>query len=450
MKLEDLQNQSMVHHLDVIKSFVDELKESNSGNYKKEVLAKWFNSCFRDFIEKLCHYLYDYDKQYYVTSSNILKHWEDKRGLLSSTDYRYIFALLDDLNTRKITGNRAIYACIDFIKTQNEEYKDLILNIIDKDLQIGVSETTINKITPGLIKTFDVCLANKYDPKKHKLDNNWVIERKLDGVRCILIYKNENDIKCYSRQGKEFTTLNRIIDEVKGKLPDNTVLDGEVCLIDDNGNEDFQSIMKVIKRKDYTIENPMYKVFDVLSLKEFEGSNKNVIYLNYWGRYLKLEEFFYLNPNLKTLSRVEVAKYSPEILKEWEQKVADNGWEGLMFRKNTKYERKRTDNLLKYKKWNDAEYIVKDIEIGFVQDVVNGVATKIQAVSSLIIEHKGNRAGVGSGLSLQQRKRWLEHPEEIVGKQITVKYFSETIDQNGNYSLRFPTLKYVYSDVRNV
>ena len=439
-----------IDYLNIIKNFVDELKQSNSGNYKKEVLSKWLNGDNFDIIKDVLHAVYDYDNQYYVTSDNILKHWEDNVGLFGSTSYTDLFNLLNDLKYRKITGNSAIYSCINFIKSLPIEFKDLILDIIDKDLKIGISETTINKITPGLIKTFDVCLANKYDPKKHKLDNNWVIERKLDGVRCILIYKNENDIKCYSRQGKEFTTLNRIIDEVKGKLPDNTVLDGEVCLIDDNGNEDFQSIMKVIKRKDYTIENPMYKVFDVLSLKEFEGSNRNVIYLNYWGRYLKLEEFFYLNPNLKTLSRVEADTYSPEILKEWEQKVADNGWEGLMFRKNTKYEGKRTDNLLKYKKWNDAEYIVKDIEIGFVQEVVNGVATKIQAVGSLIIEHKGNKVGVGSGLSLQQRKRWLEHPEEIVGKQITVKYFSETIDQNGNYSLRFPTLKYVYSDVRNV
>lgn len=447
MKLEDLQNQSMVHHLDVIKSFVDELKESNSGNYKKEVLAKWFNSCFRDFIEKLCHYLYDYDKQYYVTSSNILKHWEDKRGLLSSTDYRYIFALLDDLNTRKITGNKAIYACIDFIKTQNEEYKDLILNIIDKDLQIGVSETTINKIIPGLIKTFDVCLANKYDPDKHILDNNWVIERKLDGVRCILIYKNENDIKCWSRQGKEITTLGKLINEIKGKLPDNTVLDGEMCLVDDQGNEDFQSIMKVIRRKDYTIENPMYKVFDMLTIDEFEGNKTSC---NYLCRYSKLSDFFYNNPNLETMSKVELQIYSPEILKQWEQRVLDNNWEGLMFRKNVPYEGKRSDNLLKYKKFQDAEYVVKDIEISQVQDIVNGIATKIEAVGSLIIEHKGNKVGVGTGLSLEQRKRWLKHPEEIIGRTVTIKFFEETVDQNGKPSLRFPVLKCVYDKDRDV
>lgn len=449
----------MNYYLHTIKNFIDELKESNSGNYKKEVLNKWLKSkLFTEFsfigqndLQNLLHYVYDYDKQYYVTSTNILKHEKDNVNFnqYNSQQIYTLWDLLDDLRFRKCTGYEAIYKCIAFIQN-NLEYKDIILDIIDKDLKIGISEATINKIIPGFIKTFDVCLANKYDDKKHKLDENWLIERKLDGVRCILIYKNENDIKCYSRQGKEFTTLQKIINEVKGKLPNNTVLDGELCIINKEGNEDFQGIMKVVKRKDYTIENPMYKVFDMLSLKEFEDSEKDGIYLNYLARHIKLGEWFYFNSNLETLSKVEAVIYSSETLKEWEQKVIDNNWEGLMFRKNTKYEGKRTNNLLKKKSFMDAEYKVIGIEKGIVQDVVNGVAQKIEAVGALIIEHKGNKVGVGTGLSLEQRKRWLERPEEIVGKQICVKFFEETIDQNGKPSLRFPVLKYIYDNERDV
>ena len=49
------------------------------------------------------------------------------------------------------------------------------------------------------------------------------------------------------------------------------VFDGEVCVVDDNGVEDFQGIMKEIKRKDHTIKNPKYKVFDYLMLDEFDN-----------------------------------------------------------------------------------------------------------------------------------------------------------------------------------
>ena len=55
--------------------------------------------------------------------------------------------------------------------------------------------------------------------------------------------------------GKEFTTLQVLIDDVRGRLPDNTVLDGELCIVDDDGNENFQDVMKVIKRKNNIILN---------------------------------------------------------------------------------------------------------------------------------------------------------------------------------------------------
>ncbi|MCM1260638.1 MAG: hypothetical protein NC222_06775 [Staphylococcus sp.] len=447
----------MAYYLETIKQFVEELKKSNSLNYKKEVLSKWFNSkVFTELnfikqndLQNLLHYVYDYDKQYYVTSINILKHEKDN-VYFKQYEQQQIYTLwdlLDDLSSRKYTGYEAIYRCIAFIKNCNEEYKQLILDIIDKDLKVGISETTINKIISNFIKTFDVCLANKYDPKKHRLDDSYVIQQKLDGSRGILIYKNENDIKFYSRQGKEFTTLQKIIDEVKGKLPNDTVLDGEICIVDEKGNEDFQSIMKVIKRKDYTIENPMYKVFDMLTLEEFE--NKFSI-RNYLNRASKLADWFYNNPNLETLSKVEFEVYSENALKEWEKNVSDNNWEGLMFRKNVGYEGKRTNHLLKYKKWNDAEYEVIGIEEGDAQEVIDGVVHKIKCVGSLIIEHKGNEVGVGTGLSLEQRKKWFEHPEDIIGKICTIKFFEETIDQNGKPSLRFPVLKHVYDGKRDL
>ena len=67
----------------------------------------------------------------------------------------------------------------------------------------------INKIIPGLIPTFDVALASKYEPKNCDFENErWFASRKLDGVRCI-IRKEGNKINAFSRAGKEFTTLDK-------------------------------------------------------------------------------------------------------------------------------------------------------------------------------------------------------------------------------------------------
>jgi DNA ligase-1 len=55
---------------------------------------------------------------------------------------------------------------------------------------------------------------------------------------------------------------------------------------------------------------------------------------------------------------------------------------------------------------------------------------------------------VGSGFTHEQR---LKHVgENIVGKLITVQYFEETKNDKGGISLRFPTVKHIYDDTRNM
>lgn len=452
----------MEHYLDYLIRFVEALRSTNSRILKEEILDKWYKNELElqkrypqcDDLNKLFHYVYDYDKQYYVTSANILKKDLTEKGLFAGKHYEFIWDLLDDLSNRVITGHQAIMAVQQFLKgLYNKKWEELVLNIIDKDLKCGLSEVTINKVCGNIIKTYDVALADKYNPKKHILNSNWVIERKLDGVRCNVINR-DGIIKCYSRQGKEITTLGKLVDELQGHLPENMVLDGEVCLVDENGLESFQGIMKEIKRKNHTIENPLLLCFDMLNLQEFEAKEGNT---KYTDRMKRLKEWYELQnwgvgPNkvAKHLSIVNYERYSPEVLLAWNLRVKEYHWEGLMFRKDTGYEGKRTNNLLKYKMFNDAEYKVIAVEEGDAQEVVNGVAHKIKCVGSLIIEHKGNKVGVGSGLSLAQRKQWHEHPEDIVGKTITVKYFEEIIDQNGNYSLRFPVLKAVFDKERDI
>ena len=119
-----------------------------------------------------------------------------------------------------------------------------------------------------------------------------------------------------------------------------------------------------------------------------------------------------------------------------------------MLRKDDFYKGKRSFDLLKYKEFSDAEYIVKSIELGVKPMLIDGTMKDVDCVSALHIEHKGYDVKVGSGLIDSQRIEWKEHPENIIGKTIKVKYFEETIDQNGNISLRFPILLMVYENGR--
>ena len=71
--------------------------------------------------------------------------------------------------------------------------------------------------------------------------------------------------------GKEFTTLDKVKDAIEATGIINSVFDGEICLVDEDGNEDFQGVMKQLRRKDHQIENPAFMIFDMLTKSEFEA-----------------------------------------------------------------------------------------------------------------------------------------------------------------------------------
>ena len=427
----------MSANLKKLQDFVNEMKSTSSLLEKKAIIEKVKND---NFITNALYYTYNEFLKFNVTSKNCKKldHIIDEEcGFVD------IWELLDDLNNRTYTGHDAI-AMVNGFVDQHKEYKDLIFSIIDRNLEIRASESVINKVIPGLIPTFDVALATKYEPKFCDFENEtWLASRKLDGVRCI-IRKEQDEITAYSRQGNEFTTLQKVLDDVV-KWPGDFVLDGEICLMDKDGNEDFQGIMKQIKRKNHTIETPKYVIFDYLTLEEFdtkEGTTKLS------ERIAKLNDYEYCS----TISVLDQVVVQDENDLAYHISEADkSGYEGIMIRKDAGYEGKRSKNLLKCKKFFDAEYEVLGVDFETHRIIREGKEVKERMLSQVYIDHKGHSVAVGSGWNQAQRLWYAGNylNESIVGKTITVQYFEETKNQEGGISLRFPTVKHVYENGRN-
>jgi DNA ligase-1 len=365
--------------------------------------------------------------------------------------YGSIFTLLDDLNNRVCTGHTAIANVNRFVH-ENYIYKDLIFNIIDRNLKTRSTASMINKVKPGLIPTFDVALAKAFDEKtQKKVDWNdcWFVSRKLDGVRCLTVIDANGEPKFFSRQGKEFLTLDNLKTDIKALGLKNTVLDGEVCILNETGDEDFAGIIKEIKRKDHTIATPFYWMFDMLDMQDFNSKTSEV---TFGQRIADLNALF-------NTSKLKL--YSPLLIGVLEQKIGNDqvfsemmveskagGWEGLMLRKDSTYKGKRSNEILKVKQMFDEEYIVVDLENDVHRVIVDGAEVEEEMLKNVIIEHKGNRVHVGSGFSHEQRRHYFANPNEILGKQITVQYFEESQSKSGEYSLRFPVIKAVYDGVR--
>lgn len=416
---------------------VEELQSDSSSTNKVELLKKHLKD---DFVRRCFFYAYNPLYQFHVTSSLCRK----KKSLVSGRIHEDIFSLLDDLRTRAITGHDAVSAVNAFVSA-NKEHEDLIHSMLDKDLKTRTAEKVINKAVPGLIPQFEVALSEKFEERIVDFSKDfWYASRKLDGVRCLIVSDESGKVTCFSRQGKIFETLGIVEKAVEELGIKSSVIDCEVCLMNED-SDDFQGIMKLIRKKDFTIPNPVCKVFDLLSLEEFSsGTSKRLLS----ERLEILKNVVPQDHNILQVLPQKVIKLKEEYDSLMEE-AADKGWEGLILRKDAPYKGKRSKDLLKCKNFFDAEYVVKSAEMGPFRYVLEGHEKEEEMLSCVTIDHKGHEVRVGSGWTIEQRKEFYKNPESIIGKTITVQYFSETRNQDGGISLRFPTVKFVYADERD-
>lgn len=432
--------------------------EKTAGTSDKMVLmqnALSESAEMKDTLIKIYEDTYNSHRKYGVHKFKIL---DGANSLTLEDDYEYFHDLLDKLANRELTGNAAIDAVEDVISGYVKEDKDILASILNKKLTIGLSKTSFNKFHQiGKATAFEVTLAVHLEDVKgvNPVDGTWFASRKCDGIRTIAkITKSDEatNVEFISRQGKPITTLDNCIPALQWLVRDldNGVYyaDGEGCIVDENGDEDFQSILKEIRRKNWTIKNPCYQLFDFVTEDEFMRKTKSANFDVRYAQMLKMIE----GNTYKTLKILKQELLTCQAdFDRWENYVATGNWEGFMLRKNEEFKTGRIKTLLKVKKFKDAEYVVKDVEIADMTTAEPGIGNvTYTGVKSLIIDHKGNRVNVGSGLTKEQRKEWYVDPSKIIGKTITVKYFETTVAQDGKESLRFPVLKAVYDGTRTV
>ena len=438
----------MTHDFNYVWGMVRDLRATSSTIDKQGIIEDYcnHNSEAANFAKKILLYTYHPLWQYNVTSDNL-----KKKNSLRGRDYKNFFDLLDDLKSRKITGHDAIGAVHSFIDSQanKSNIEELIYCIIDKDLKTRAGDKIINKAIKDHIPEFSVALADKFDPNIVDWKDGWYVSRKIDGARCIAIVDEAGEVSFFSRTGKMFDTLGVVADGIKAIGLNSIVLDGELCLVDDNGDEDFQGIMKQLKKKDHTIPNPSYKIFDILTTDEFY-SKKGKSNRPYSIRYADLKETMKFNqcPCLSVLEHEKIQ--SDDHFNEWVDKSTKDSWEGLILRADNPYKGKRSKDLLKYKSFYDDEYEVVDVEMGPFRYVKNGSECEETMLSCVTIKHKGHDVRVGSGFSIDQRQELYKNPNKILGKIITIQYFAESKNQDGGISLRFPTFKILHGSSRTI
>ena len=241
---------------------------------------------------------------------------------------------------------------------------------------------------------------------------DWVYERKFDGVRCL--YDPATD-ECYSRSGtmyKNFDFLKASCKEVQKYVDVPIVFDGEVYGVT------FKDVSEQLFREsDMDTSNLSYVIFDIIIPNMTYDERVQLLH--------KAMEHTPENSRIHYATTFELTKdHTPERIRRFVKEVPDFGWEGVVFKKKTSLYEPGKKSIASWVKG-----LVHHTEDLVVTGVVEGKGKLAGCVGKFLC---GDFTIAPGKATHAQLKHWWEHQEDVP-KIIEVSYKSST-----GRSLRHP------------
>ena len=278
-------------------------------------------------------------------------------------------------------------------------------------------------------------LAYKVDKKPVDWSEKVYIQPKLDGIRCVIYVDDKENIRCFSRTGKEFHNLEHIKLSLRKFFFDcanvDVILDGE--LYNHKLRNDFEKIVSLVRKQKPTPEDRLnaqhliqfhcYDYIETVMNQPYSYRMHQLIDVNQGTLYSACVK--YVETNLVN---------SKEAAQLRHQYNLNNGYEGSILRLDKPYQQKRSYNLQKFKDFSDTEATIIGYEEG--KGKREGTLGKF-----LMQDDDGNQFGCppGKGYNYKDLADILNNIHDYIGKRATFTYFERT--QYGSY--RHPLFKTV-------
>ena len=409
--------------------FVKEITSSNSKKFKQEVLQKYKDD---EVIQKYLKITFDPYLAYGISGKKL--HKQVSCVAYPADSIFDLFYWLEKHNTGTDAAVKMCQETLAAIASKDQEAAALLEELICKDLSIGVDSKTINSVMPNLIPQFSCMLAQKYFEKPEKLSGKtFAITTKLDGFRLIALKDKFGNIKFYSRVGQLVEGLVEIEAELKDNFPNDIALDGELTIsnyFDMPSKDAYKAASKIIRLKGDTPKTRLtYRVFDMMTAEEFISQRCPAIYD---ARRSLLDSYAGKATHIEVLPVLYRGTDTSKIT-EFLDKITSEGGEGCMLNIcDAEYHWTRSWDIMKVKKFDSLDLEVVDIE--------EGSGRLAGTLGAIHVRYKdGNIVKVGSGFSDEERKLYFNNPALILHKIVEIKFFEESTNADGTYSLRFPT-----------
>lgn len=380
----------------------------------------------------------------------------EKNGLFFQDDCHWLRELLRigrKLAERKLSGNTARQEISLMLADCNEPQRKWTERFLLKDLRLNIGAAEVNKaFGKGAVPVFEVPLAtdfNKLKDKEWHPEQEWILQPKLDGGRCVAFIDAYGEVELLSRNGKPWENFESVRAAVKVMAERyrlrNYVLDGEVVSFTDDGRIDFQQIQQTMHRGDgVEVGHLQYIIFDGCSRTEWEDprttyDNRLNGLLNDVGP-VDAETGWLLGvPRQVSIIESRVFPMNKEQVKVEVGRYVSKGYEGGILR-NPKavVQNKRTKDILKVKSFQDMEATIEGVVegTGKYAGMLGALKCRYTRITGdgVVTTHSFE---IGSGYSDKQRFDLWAQRESLPGQIATLKFFEMTND----FRPRFPIFK---------
>lgn len=400
----------------MLKDILNELNESNSSNYKLDILKKYKDN---SELKKLLELTYNRNKYNFNVSKNCII--KDNPSILESNGSKTVDELLSALEILgggTIRGNEAHQFVCNHLKYLDNDNKEIFLNVLGRDLKIGLNVKSINKVFKNLIpKPNYMRCAVLSEKTLKKINFPAFIQLKMDGTYRE-IHVADGQVSGKTRSGEEY--FNPVLFKEMENFP-NGFYTGELTI---EGESRFTG-NGLINSLNPPYEKITFTVWDYLTDEDYLEKSKTP----YYSRFESLSDIIEkhesnrvkLVPNHEVNSIDEALKY----VSDWMEQGLEGG---VLKDKNNVFKNGTSGTQLKIKLKVDAEMRITGFTEGTVGTKREGKIGAIQFSND-----EGTVKGQCSGFSDAELDEFTKNKDNLIGKIISVEFNDIVKSENNDY-----------------
>ena len=400
----------------MLKDILNELNESNSSNYKLDILKKYKDN---SELKKLLELTYNRNKYNFNVSKNCII--KDNPNILESNGSKTVDELLsalEILGEGTIRGNEAHQFVCNHLKCLDNDNKEIFLNVLGRDLKIGLNVKSINKVFKNLIpKPNYMRCAVLSEKTLKKIKFPAFIQLKMDGTYRE-IHIADGQVTGKTRSGEEY--FNPVLFKEMENFP-NGYYTGELTI---DGESRFTG-NGLINSLNPPYEKITFTVWDYLTDDDYLEKSKTP----YYSRFESLSDILEkhnsnrvkLVPNHEVNSIDEALKY----VSDWMEQGLEGG---VLKDKNNVFKNGTSGTQLKIKLKVDAEMRITGFTDGTIGTKREGKIGAIQFSND-----EGTIKGQCSGFSDEELDLFTKNKDNLIGKIISVEFNDIVKSENNDY-----------------